>query len=59
MHPTLLHEIARYSQADLLRNAERERPGHEVTMAPNEPQRRDRLRSRSKGAVLGRPVFSR
>ncbi len=28
MHPTLMHEIARYRQADLLREAERARLAH-------------------------------
>ena len=30
MHPTLMHEIARYRQADMLREAEQERLAHEV-----------------------------
>jgi len=59
MHPTLMHEIARYRQADLLRDAEQERLAHEVTMASYRPQRSFRLLDRNKGAVLGRPVFSR
>jgi hypothetical protein len=60
MHPTLMHEIARYRQADLLREAERSRLAHEVSMASDKPQRRFRLLGRRpKGAVLGRPVFSR
>jgi hypothetical protein len=59
MHPTLMHEIARYRQADLLRDAEQERLAHEVRMASYRPQRRFRLLNRSKGAVLGWPVFSR
>jgi hypothetical protein len=60
MHPTLMHEIARYRQADLLREAEQERLAHEVRMASYRPQRRFRLLDRSKGgAVLGWPVFSR
>ena len=40
MHPTLLHEIARYRQADLLREAERARLAHEVSMASDRPRRR-------------------
>jgi hypothetical protein len=59
MHPTLMHEIARYRQADLLREAEQERLAHEVKMASYGPQRRFRLLDRNKVAVLGRPVFSR
>ena len=30
MHPTLMHEIARYGQADMLREAEQARLAHEV-----------------------------
>jgi hypothetical protein len=59
MHPTLMHEIARYRQADLLREAERSRLAHEVSLASDKPQRRFRLLGRAKGAALGRPVFSR
>jgi hypothetical protein len=59
MHPTLMHEIARYRQADLLREAEQERLAHEVRMTFDKPQRRFRLLVRSKGVVLGRPVVSR
>jgi hypothetical protein len=43
MHPTLLQEIARYRQADLLREAERARIAHEVSMASDRPRRRFRL----------------
>ena len=59
MHPTLMHEIARYRQADLLREAEQERLAHEVKMASYRPQRRFRLLNRTKETVLGWPVFSR
>ena len=59
MHPTLMHEIARYEQVDRLREAEQERLAHEVKMASYRPQRRFRLLNRTKEAVLGRPVFSR
>ena len=31
MHPTLMHEIARYRQADLLREAERVRLAHQAS----------------------------
>ncbi len=33
MHPTLMHEIARYQQADLLREAERTRLAREAAKA--------------------------
>ena len=32
MHPTLMHEIARYRQADLLREAERARLAHQASL---------------------------
>jgi hypothetical protein len=59
MHPTLMHEIARYRQADMLREAERARLAHEVRMASDRPRRRFRLRRRSEAAVTGRPAFGR
>ena len=31
MHPTLMHEIARYRQADMLREAERARLAHQAS----------------------------
>ena len=49
MHPTLMHEIARYRQADLLREAEQARLAHEVKMASYRPQRRFRLLDRNQG----------
>jgi hypothetical protein len=59
MHPTLMHEIARYRQADMLREAERTRRAHEVSTAFETPQRRFRLLGRTEGGILGRTVFSR
>ena len=59
MHPTLMHEIARYEQVDRLREAEQARLAHEVRTASDRPQRRFRLLDRNRVAVLGRPVFSR
>ena len=61
MHPTLMQEIAQYRQADLLREADRARLAHEVSMSADRPQRRFRfrLRRRSEAAVLGPPVFNR
>ena len=48
MHPTLMHEIARYRQADMLREAERARLAHEASLAADAaPQRRPRLRRRA------------
>ena len=40
MHPTLMHEISRYRQADLLREAERARLAHEATAGGQETRRR-------------------
>ena len=57
MHPTLLHEIASYRQADMLREAERARLAHAVSVASDPPPRRIRLRRRSEAAVAGRPLF--
>jgi hypothetical protein len=47
MHPTLMHEIARYRQADMLREAERARLAHEASLAADTPRRRPRLRRRA------------
>jgi hypothetical protein len=43
MHPTLMQEIARYRQADMLREAERARLAHQVSLASDRPRRRFRL----------------
>ena len=59
MYPTLMHEIARYEQADRLREAKQARFAHEVKMASDRPQRRFRLLGRHRVVALGRPVFSR
>ena len=56
MHPTLLHEIANFRQADMLREAERARLAHAVSLASDRPRRRFRLRRRHEAAVAGRPV---
>jgi hypothetical protein len=47
MHPTLMHEIARYRQADMLREAERARLAHEASHAADETPRRPRTRRRA------------
>ena len=56
MHPTLMHEIARYRQADLLREVEQARRAHEASSAFETPQPRFSLLGRTEGAVplLGR-----
>jgi hypothetical protein len=56
MHPTLMQEIARYRQADMLREAERARLAHEVSLAVDRRRRWLRL---PKGATVGfrRPAF--
>jgi len=56
MHPTLMHEIARYRQADLLREAERARLAHLAT-ASSEPRRWFRLFRRTRRTSL-RPALS-
>ncbi|MEO5575451.1 MAG: hypothetical protein ABIR67_12785 [Gaiellaceae bacterium] len=56
MHPTLMHEIARYRQADMLREAERARLAHEAS-AGREGTRRRWLRRRERTSF--RPAFGR
>jgi hypothetical protein len=55
MHPTLMQEIARYRQADMLREAERARLAHEASLELDKPRRRFRLRRRGRPAY--RPAF--
>lgn len=57
MHPTLMHEIARYRQADMLREAERARLAHEASVATDGTRRRFRLRRRERTAF--KPAFGR
>ena len=52
MHPTLMREIARYRQADLIREAERARLAHEASAERVEKTRRRWPRRR------GRPAFT-
>jgi hypothetical protein len=52
MHPTLMHEIARYRQADLLREAERARLAHQASTRGS--TRRRWLRRRERTAFAGR-----
>lgn len=56
MHPTLMHEIARYRQADMLREAERARLAHEAS-TDVEKTRRRWLRRRERTAL--KPAFGR
>jgi hypothetical protein len=56
VHPTLMQEIARYRQADLLREAERARLAHEASMTADRPRRRFRLR---RERPVYRPAFER
>jgi len=39
MHPTLMQDIARYRQADMLREAEQARLAHQVSAASDEQPR--------------------
>lgn len=58
MHPTLMHEIARYRQADLLREADRARLAHEAsTEMETQGTRRRWLRRRERTAF--KPAFGR
>ena len=56
MHPTLMHEIARYRQADLLREAERARLAHEASADTGKTRRRW-LRRRERTVFT--PAFGR
>jgi hypothetical protein len=55
MHPTLMHEIARYRQADMLREAARARIAHEASLAADGTPRRFRLRRRTRRGF--RPAY--
>ena len=57
MHPTLMHEIARYRQADMLREAERARLAAEVSRESRSTRRRFWLRRRERTAY--KPAFGR
>jgi hypothetical protein len=60
MHPSLMQEIARYRQSDLIREAERVRLAHEVSMASDRPRRRWWFRRRSElPAALPKPAYGR
>ena len=56
MHPTLMHEIARYRQADLLREAERARLANQASTEGGSTRRRW-LRRRGRPAF--KPAFGR
>lgn len=56
MHPTLMHEIARYRQADMLREAERARMAAEASTEGGRTRRRW-LRRRERSAF--KPAFGR
>ena len=57
MHPTLMQDIARYRQVDMLREAEQARLAHQVSSASDEqPRRRFNLSWRRHTAV-GRPAL--
>jgi hypothetical protein len=58
MHPSFLDEIARYRQADSLREAERAQLAHELSMASDRPRRRRfRLRRRGETPAYPRPAY--
>jgi hypothetical protein len=56
MHPTLMHEIARYRQVDMLREAERARLAHEASTAGGGTRRRW---LRRRGRTAFRPALGR
>ena len=51
MHPTLMHEIARYRQADLLREAEQARLAKLASLASDAPRRRFWLHRRIRASL--------
>ena len=53
MHPTLMHEIARYRQADLLREAERARLAHQASTEGGSTRRRWLRRRERHGLQAG------
>ena len=55
MHPTLMQEVARYRQADMLREGERARLAHYVSLERDRPTRRLWLRLRKRASL--RPVL--
>jgi hypothetical protein len=57
MHPTLMREIARYRQADMIREAERARLAHEASSERVEGTRRRWPRRRGRTAFT--PAFGR
>jgi hypothetical protein len=56
MHPTLIHEIARYRQADMIREAERARLAHEASSDRDGTRRRW---PRRRGRPAFKPAFGR
>lgn len=62
MHATLMHDIARYRQADMLREAQRARLAHEASIeAEIKPRRTLNIAwlRREGVARVGRPVLGR
>lgn len=57
MHPVLMYEVARHRQADMLREAERARLAHQVSLASDKPHRRRFRLPRIAFTGHGRPVF--
>ena len=57
MHPTLMQEIARYRQADMLREAEQARLAHQVSAASDEQPRGWFNTSWRRRTVAGRPAL--
>lgn len=57
MHPLLKHEIARYRQVDMLREAARERLAHELVQARKEEEEEPRSRFRFALRRRVRPAY--
>jgi len=62
MHPTLMHDIARYRQADMIREAHRARLAHAATLEQDVQPRRALNLSwlrRESAARFCRPILGR
>jgi hypothetical protein len=57
MHPILMHEIARYRQADLLREAERARLAHLASSGREDGEERRRFTLRRRTRLAFRPAL--
>lgn len=59
MHPTLMYEIARYRQADMIREAERARLAHAASLAADTTQRHKPRTRRRAFPFFSKPALGR